>query len=521
MGFWTSARSRLGSVDRRTILIAAILLLAVLLRFWDLGAESLWADELSTLNQVSQGPIHAISDTVVRGTPPVYYVIQTALYEILPKGEASLRLLSALVDIISVLLVFLLGRRLVKEEAALLGMALYAVSIRAIWFAQEARAYSLATMLVLLAALTLLQMVEKPTWKRTAIHALVGIALLYTHVYAAFALAGIELAVIVMPRLRHRALRQWLVAACSMAVAYIPWLLIVVNQASGRAAMAEQGTWTISPPQGILTPLMDAITAFAPGPMQSIPYQGPPGWQAPVFGALVIFGVLGVGAFRPQDTQTEAAGTDIFELTAGERRSILIGWLGAVLIGGLVVSLYVLPIFTFRMATVAMPALYLAAANGMLMLWRPASIVLLVATVALSARGLHPYYADNGGGNRYEKEQWREAIEYVIDTEGEFDAIFVVPGWHGSQMIAYAEAMDRPLNADLTFVLREAEGEALRAQYEPALVTAEKVLVISGHARLDDDGLTALERALLDTGDWSETSLDTLRGVRLRTFDRL
>ena len=61
--------------------------------------------------------------------------------------------------------------------------------------------------------LTLLRLVDRPSWGRMAVHAAVAVALLYTHVYSTFALIGVEAAVLVCPSLLRRMGRYWWTAA--------------------------------------------------------------------------------------------------------------------------------------------------------------------------------------------------------------------------------------------------------------------------------------------------------------------
>ncbi len=93
-----------------------------------------------------------------------------------------------------------------------------------------------------------------------------------------------------------------------------------------------------------------------------------------------------------------------------DRLAILGGWAGAVFVGGLVVSKFVVPIFDVRMALVAAPALYLLACNGLTKLWRPVAVAIAIAFILYTGVGLRNYYTQP------HKEQWREATQYLIDA---------------------------------------------------------------------------------------------------------
>jgi uncharacterized membrane protein len=54
--------------------LAAVMLVAAALRFWDLGGPSLWTDELYTLGFAKLPPQMLWSDWMVRETnPPLFY----------------------------------------------------------------------------------------------------------------------------------------------------------------------------------------------------------------------------------------------------------------------------------------------------------------------------------------------------------------------------------------------------------------------------------------------------------------
>lgn len=504
-------RRRIASLSAWDWAAVAVVAVAAFLRLWRLGAESLWVDELATLGQIRSGFAFAASETLVRGTPPVYYLLQVALYAVLPHGETGLRLLSAVADIASVGVLYLVGRRLLSAPWAVAACALYAVSLRAIWFAQEARAYSLSIMLTLVVVLTLLRLIERPTWRRAVVHAVAVIALLYTHVYAAFAVFGVEMFVVFAPRLWRRVGLKWVAAMVAAVLAYVPWMLIVIGQARSRAGLVDTGEWSIDRPVGLVTPIIKSIAEFAPGRPSLIPYSGPTGWTPWLWLALVVFGVLGLAAFARREDADDTRP----DLGQWERRALVACWLAGVFVLGVVVSQVAMPVFSFRMATQAVPVLCLAAASGLRQLWRPAGIALLAVLLVVGSRGLDSHYRDSAPGGTYEKEQWRQATRAVERTDA--DAVLVVPAWHARHMGWYGELLGAKM-PEMTGVDRALTGEALDAKAEEITAGARKVLVVSSHAKADAEGRTELERALESKG-WRRVKRGGVRGVRLNTYE--
>jgi uncharacterized membrane protein len=67
----TSARWRVGS----TAGLLLILLLAGALRFWGIGAESLWLDEATSLVVADNPPATIVALTAEEIHPPLYYLL--------------------------------------------------------------------------------------------------------------------------------------------------------------------------------------------------------------------------------------------------------------------------------------------------------------------------------------------------------------------------------------------------------------------------------------------------------------
>lgn len=494
--------------------VAAVVAAGALLRFFDLGAESLWLDELTTLAQTTWGPARIVSESIVRGTPPLYYVLEKFAYGSLPASEFSLRTLSAVADAVSVYLVFAIARRLLGEWPAVVAAGFSAVAIRMIWFAQEARAYSLGMMLSLLAALTLLRLIERPSWRTSLLHLATVVAVLYTHVYSTIAVIGIELVVALSPRLWKRLGRYWGWSAIGAVLAYVPWAVALALQIGQRSQMASEGAWSIEAPRGLLRPVVTAVTDLAPGVYRNIPTSGPTGWSALAFAALVVFGLFASGS----SSRAPERDSEYFALNEWERRVLLVGWAGALLVGGVVLSQHVLPIFSWRMATQAAPPLFIAAAAGLRRLWRPAAVVLVAAFMALSVAGLRPYYLDSGRGQVVEKENWRAAIEYVSENAGPGDAVLVTAHWFVGRMDLYAKMNGVELPA-LIGIPRDLQPFELAENVAQSTAGAQRVTVVASHASVDADGLTALDRELVAEG-WQQAGAGSARGVALRVYEK-
>lgn len=137
--------------------IAAILLLAILLYLYQLGAESLWLDEIFSIRDASKPTLQ-----IFQSNRPLYYLL-LQLWMQLGTSEAWLRSLSALFSLGSIVLTYRLGRRLFNSATGLTAALLLTLSPLAINHAQEARMYMLGVFLGLAGTLALAAALDHPT----------------------------------------------------------------------------------------------------------------------------------------------------------------------------------------------------------------------------------------------------------------------------------------------------------------------------------------------------------------------
>ena len=128
---------------RELVCYAAILLTALALRVWDLGARSLWFDE-ATEYWVATAPVSQIAHYVSEGTgdPPLYSFLLHVWMKF-NSSEAFLRLLSVLVSVTGVAGIMVLGKRVGGFGAAVAAGALAATNPADIRYAQEVGQYAL------------------------------------------------------------------------------------------------------------------------------------------------------------------------------------------------------------------------------------------------------------------------------------------------------------------------------------------------------------------------------------------
>jgi mannosyltransferase len=171
--------------------LAALVVLAALLRLSTLDLQSFWYDEAYV-------PVHTLHPSLVatlrsvehrENTPPLWYLLIWGWSRIFGTGMIALRLPSALAGIATVPVAWGIGQELAGRRAANATAALVATNPLLVWYSQEARAYGLFVFMAALAMWCWLRADAKPTPGRLAAFAASGAAALATHYFAVFLLA--------------------------------------------------------------------------------------------------------------------------------------------------------------------------------------------------------------------------------------------------------------------------------------------------------------------------------------------
>lgn len=134
--------------------VSALTALGAALRFATLDRQSFWLDELVTVSLLHRSfgdLLAAIPEG--EATPYLYYVLAWPWARIAGFGEVGLRSFSALAGAAIVPVAYGAGAALVSRRVGVIAAALVSVHPFLVWYAQEARAYSL---FALLAACTVL-----------------------------------------------------------------------------------------------------------------------------------------------------------------------------------------------------------------------------------------------------------------------------------------------------------------------------------------------------------------------------
>lgn len=124
--------------------IGLILLIALALRLYQLGEQSLWFDETHSWFQTTLPLRDCLKD--IAPYPPLYYILMRPV-ALIGRSEFWLRFSSVATGVVGVAITYRAGRQLEGRRLGLLAALLCALNPFHLWYSQEFRYYALEYLL--------------------------------------------------------------------------------------------------------------------------------------------------------------------------------------------------------------------------------------------------------------------------------------------------------------------------------------------------------------------------------------
>lgn len=371
-------------------LVILTLLLAMLIRVYNINRESFWADEGWTL-LLSKGP--TLSDIVVTMAndqhPPLYFALIHYWIDLTGNSEIAIRLLSTFVSVIGVALVYRLGADLFGREAGLLAALILALTDNDVMLAQEARHYAQMAMFAVASTLFYLRYVRHSTRTNGIGWLLSSIALLYTHYLGGFVIIvqAIHALLFVRPlrRLLDVAFRGLMIC-----IAWLPWAYVFIGQS----------LWRYQRPIIFQSSLPNNPDTYSLVRGDLIGYQ----WG--ITGGLLLLGLIYV-AYRQGNAR--------FSLRPLLPTAYLALWLAIPIISIVAINAR-FPILTTRNFLIVTPAIAVLIGHGLMNLDVTARRLVTVALVFVSLFTVDAYFL---------KPPWRQVAQDVLQYRHDNEPILM------------------------------------------------------------------------------------------------
>jgi mannosyltransferase len=403
-----------------------ILLLALVLRLYELNGQSLWYDEGTSVVLAQQSAPTIISSAAADIHPPLYYLLLNGWVHLFGTGEIAVRALSVLSGVVLVYVTYLLGRRLFGWHAGLAAALLAALSPFQVYYSQEARMYMLAALLsavsTLLMLIALFPQGRQPRARWLAVvtwisYILVTTAALYTHYFSATVILAQDIALSLLllgsyvrrpaDGLTLRAMAPLAAAQVAVAICYTPWLPAMAGQFSNWPAISE--FYNLLALVARLLPIFSLGLSAASVPALT----------------LLAFGLVLLAGMMPSLPSTSSSAGLFARPVApqlSESSAVVLAacWLAIPVLTMFVLSLR-RPMYNPKFLLVATPALYLLLGRGLRWLWaspragRAAVVERLLAAgafsvlIAGSLASLSAYYSNP----LYARDDYRAVVRAI------------------------------------------------------------------------------------------------------------
>jgi 4-amino-4-deoxy-L-arabinose transferase-like glycosyltransferase len=460
--------NRIADVDRITATAGVTVLLAAALRLYRLGHESLWLDETLSIDYVTREytTLGLLFELPAEDPhPPLYYLLLDGWVFVFGTSEVAVRLLSAIFGIVAVGLIYAVGAKLFDREAGIVAAALLGLSSFNLYYAQEARMYTLLAALTLASFYLFVDVVEpdREADRRTVAAYVVVTALMgYTHVFGFFVIMAQNLYAFPrlffagnqwpdLDRLGIRAaglsVPRWIGIQAATATLLAPWMFLLLRRVFAISGGSSSPiSWIPVPELGDVPRAVHAFFFFrgAEDPLGMLP--SPVGDVEIGFTVWLVLGLAAVAVIVRSDDGRLRLGPAPGVLT------FVVLFLTP-LIGAYLVSVHVTPIFVERYTICASLGLFLLVGAGVSALRGidPFDHLRVGPNQVLPLEGRHlvvglvvfalilplgTYYGAD------QKEQWREAAAEVEASASPGAAVMITDNYMVSPYRYYADRSD-------------------------------------------------------------------------------
>ncbi|MFC6838522.1 glycosyltransferase family 39 protein [Halomarina ordinaria] len=398
--------------------LALVVLVGAAVRLYGLGSESMWTDELITLEFIlANGPLELLW-VIPLNQPhlPVYYVLLDGWAALFGTSPVALRSLSVLFGIATIPLFYVVGRQLFSDLAGLVAAFIYALAQVQVFHAQEVRMYTLFAFLAL-ASLSLLVRYLRTESRETAVaYVVVTVLLIYTHPFGVFAVAGEGLFVLAeLARGRVRNVRRTVGTQVAVGFTVLPLVVGYFVRFDGVSL-----SYIPLPTPSLVVTVFTGYFART-GIVPALAY------VLVLTGGLLTLAVTegcfsaSVDPRHPGRTLRNLA--ERIRFTDDRGVQLLVCWVFGTFVLPLVVSFTMTPVFWPRYTLAASFGLYLLVGYGVTRAKRPP---VRVAIIALLLVAVVPATAFDVTTDT--REQWDEATADV-EQRADAEALVVVADW--------------------------------------------------------------------------------------------
>jgi len=204
--------------------LVAILAFSALLRFFNLGKQSLWVDEFLSYGAFQSTPIAPYWKKFLYDVHAPFYHLFMNIWSRVSLNEWWTRIPSAVAGVIAVYLLYKWVSHFMDHKASLVSSFLLGVNPMHIYYSQEVRFYSFLVLFSLLSLLSFERFVKEPNGKNAL---LLGVALVLSclsHFSALIIVLAFFIVLVISRKKRWERVRLFLLSLVVLAIFTSPWI---------------------------------------------------------------------------------------------------------------------------------------------------------------------------------------------------------------------------------------------------------------------------------------------------------
>jgi mannosyltransferase len=223
-------------------LLLSLTLIGSILRFYNLGYNSIWLDEASTLNTA----VKTIPDiwqftTAGEFNPPLFYWAEHVML-FFGNSEVVLRFLPALLGVLTIPLIYLVGKEFVDRNVGIIAAAAFAFSPFLLFYSQEARAYSMMLFFVTFSMFFYFRALKNNDTRDWALFGILSALAFWSHFYAMVIIGALVLYALyeLLPKIKSspRVVKPLICAGVIFGLICLPLILVTIQLFTKRTASA-------------------------------------------------------------------------------------------------------------------------------------------------------------------------------------------------------------------------------------------------------------------------------------------
>ncbi len=376
------------------IVLFLIILLGAGLRIYNLDAESLWTDEPFSIIDAKQESINGVIESVnvnEAHSPPLYYILLHYWVKYVGESVFVLRLFSAIFGILSILLVFLVGKEVFGDEAGLIGALVFCLSVVEILYSQEIRSYAFFSFLVLASVYFFIRILKNDKISEHVFYFLSTLAMVYVLPFGFVVVFFQNLFVFFFYEKHLKIIKRWIFGQIGVVLLFLP-------EFSNFLRMAKENFGLLSvlavEKYGVPAVLGNWLVVFLVGC---------------VFLTAFVFAVF---YFR-KEIKLVVGRFEFEKYSYLFLLFLVLLWVGYFYLTPVLMS----PFGLTRYTLFAMPFLYLMIGAGVSKIKGLLKVIVVFGMVLLLAYPLSIYYPQTT------KEDWRGAVQYIEENLKEGDLV--------------------------------------------------------------------------------------------------